>query len=169
MTHSARLSLMCAALFLGLSHAQTSSSTQVKLLLDGRDLGRFSYSILGGQLTLPLTAFASLGWRPVLDPYNRVVDLAGCVRVKTTGREAYLIGGPGVIGVKTVSALQPLPVAVQLRQGSYYLPAKALASYLQYTVVFDKQGGQVRFTTPTDPAKITPITEACLKTINGSL
>lgn len=115
---------------------------------------------------MPLTAFASLGWKPVLDPYNKVVDLAGCVRVKTTSREAYLIGGPSVIGVESASALQPLPVAPQFRQGSSYLPAKALASYLQYTVVFDKAGGQLRFSTPTNPAKMTPITEACLGNIS---
>lgn len=167
MTHYRRLSLICSTLFLGMTSAQTTASNQTKLLLDGRDLGTVSYTLSGGQLMLPLTAFASLGWKPLLDPYNKVVDLAGCVRVKTTSREAYLIGGPNVIGVKTVGALQPLPVAAQLRQGSYYLPAKALASYLQYTVVFDKAVGQVRFTTPTDPAKIMPTTEACLRNIAG--
>ncbi|TDE84593.1 MULTISPECIES: hypothetical protein [Deinococcus] len=67
----------------------------------------------------------------------------------------------------SLNVLQPLPVAAQLRQSSYYLPAKALASYLQYTVVFDKAGGQLRFATPTDPVKITPTTEACLRNITG--
>lgn len=140
MTHFARLGLVGSALFLGITSAQTTAPYQTRLLLDGRDLGTVSYTISGGQLLLPLTALASLGWHPVLDPYNQVVDLAGCVRVKTTGREAYLIGGPSVISVKSVSALPPLPVAPQLRQGNSYLPVKALASNLQYTVVLDKAG-----------------------------
>lgn len=161
------LSLLCSTLLLGTAFAQPTTSNQTRLLLDGRDLGTVSYTLSGGHTLLPLTAFAALGWTPLLDSHNQVVDLAGCVRVRTTGREAYRIGGPGVIGVRSASALRPLPVAPQLRQGHFYLPAKALASYLQYTVVFDKAGGQLRFSTPTDPAKINPTTEACLRNVTG--
>ncbi|UQN08558.1 hypothetical protein [Deinococcus sp. QL22] len=80
------LSLLCSTLLLGTTFAQLATSNQTRLLLDGQDLGTVSYTLSGGHVLLRLTAFASLGWTPVLDPHNKVVDLAGCVRVRTTGR-----------------------------------------------------------------------------------
>lgn len=163
----ARPGLILGAL-LSVTPAQAQSSVPQVLVLNGRELGAFPVVISGGRLLLPLPAFASLGWRPVLDPHNGVVDLAGCLRVRTKGRELYLIGGPGVSGVRTASALPPLPVAAQSREGRVFLPAGALAAFLGYGVTFDKAAARVQFTAPSDPARLNPTSEACLRNIGAA-
>ncbi|MBB5233640.1 stalk domain-containing protein [Deinococcus budaensis] len=171
MTRLVRFGLIASVLWLGLTpappRAQSADMPQVRVLLNSRELGAFPAAISGGRLLLPLPAFASLGWRPLLDPHNGVVDLAGCLRVRTTGREVFLIGGPGVIGVRTASALEPLPVAAQSRGGRTFLPAGALAAFLGYAVTFDRGAARVRFTLPGDPAKLDPVSEACLRNIGA--
>ena len=137
-------------------------AAQVQLLLDGRNLGAFPVVAEGGTLRLPLSAFAALGWRPLLDRYQNVIDLGGCLRLKTSGRDAFLIGGPATIGVRTVSQIEPLGADVQRRGGLTYLPAKSVLGFLQYAVTFDKAQARVEVRSPARPEELNPTQEFCL-------
>jgi len=58
-----------AALLLAFYSASAQAQRpQVHLSLDGRAFGTFPALMSDGTLRLPLSAFASLGWRPLLDP-----------------------------------------------------------------------------------------------------
>ena len=155
-----RIFPLLAALFL--ASAQAQNTTPATFTLDGRTLGQTTVYVSGGQLMLPLTAFAQLGWKPLLDTDNSLIDLAGCLRVSTVRPNMWLIGGPSHIGVSSASALAPLPVNAQFRGGRWYLPARAVAGQLLYTVTFDKANARVDVKKPADLAKINPTVEACL-------
>lgn len=153
------LPVLVALLF---ASAQAQTITPATFILDGRDLGQTTVYLSGGQLMLPLTAFAQLGWKPLLDTDNHLIDLAGCLRVSTMKPNMWLMGGPASVGVRSASALAPLPVGAQFRGGRWYLPARAVAGQLLYNVTFDKASARVEVKKPSDPAKINPTVEACL-------
>ncbi len=147
--------------------AQPVVVSDVKLVYDGQEIGQTTAFISGGQLMLPLTAAAQMGWKPLLDTENHIVDLAGCLRVSTTQPKMWAIGSPPSLGVHQASALARLPVSAEFRGGRWYIPAKAVAGQLLYTVTFDKASSRVDIKKPTDPAKINPNVEACLRNIEG--
>lgn len=148
--------------------ASAQAPSAVKLTVDGREMGQTTAYISHNQLMLPLTAFAQLGWKPLLDPDNHLIDLAGCLRVSTVQPKMWLTGGPPKVGVASASALAPLPVGAEQRSGRWYLPAKAVAGQLLYTVTFDKTNARVDVKKPSDPSKINPVVEACLRNIAGN-
>lgn len=148
--------------------AQPVVVSDVRLVYDGRELGQTTAFVSGGQLMLPLTAFATLGWKPLLDTENGIVDLAGCLRVSTSSRKMWLIGHPPTLGVHSASRLPDLPALLEFRAGRWYVPAKALAGQLLYNVTFDKANARVDIKKPTDPIKINPNVEACLRNVMGN-
>ena len=67
------------------------------LTVDGREVGPVPAHLSGSHLMLPLTAFASAGFRPLLDTENGLVDLAGCLRVSLGSPRRCQTGGPAVV------------------------------------------------------------------------
>lgn len=164
--------LLMQALLFGLSFtladAQTNAAATPRLTLqfNGQNGGNYPYLVSGGVLMLPLNAFAAVGWRPLLDRERRIIDLAGCFRINTYNRSTSLIGGPASLGVVVVSQADPLPTSPLLRNGIYFVPAKAVFSWLRYGVVFDGNNKTLTVSPPSDPAQLTPTQEMCLTHIS---
>lgn len=159
--------LLLAALALAPAQARPAPDMTLTLTVDGREVGPVPAHLSGSHLMLPLTAFASAGFRPLLDTENGLVDLAGCLRVSLGSPRRWQTGGPAVVGVASAARLPDLPLVAERRAGRWYLPAKSTLQPLQYTVTFDKASGRVDLKSPTDPQRINPVTEACLLNLSG--
>ena len=157
-----------ALTLLSLANAGAQSVSNVTLSLNGRELGPTTAYLSAGRLMLPLTAFATVGWKPLLDTENGIVDLAGCLRIGLNRPKMWLIGGVPTLGVQSASVLALSPVNAQFRAGHWYLPVQAVANQMLYTVNFDKANLRVNIRKPTDPAKINPNVEACLQNVAGN-
>lgn len=160
--------LITAFALLTLNTAGAQVISEVQLRKNGQELGQTTAYLLDGHIMLPLTAFATMGWKPLLDTDNHIVDVAACLRISLVKRKMWLIGSPPTLGVHSASPIAELPTPPQLRAGRWYLPAKAVLNQLQHTVIFDKATGRLNVIQPTDPPKINPNVEACLANLPGN-
>lgn len=118
-------------------------SKAITLETDDGASDRVSYLISGGRIYIPVESMRHFGWSPLLDDFNHIVDIGGCLRISLVKNTIYRIGTANVSGVRGVAELANVPVVIRSPTGSYYIALSSISSYLAYSVILDKKGNKL--------------------------